>query len=438
MRKVLLLAAIAVLLAQTSTVRAGGFNIYELGSRAAALGGAFTATADDASAIFYNPAGMAFQPDGWQFSLNISPLTPGTKFSRAEGATAIQYPGDVESETAGNWFFPTGVYITYKKAAWSGGLGFFTPYGLGVEWDRKDTFSGRPLSTNAEIQGYYLSPVVTFQPHQRFALSVGGHLVKTNLTLENIVTANLGTGTDVTNVADVKIDGTSKWSVGLAAALMYKPVDQLTIGVNYKMGVTNEFRDQDATVTQRLTGSSDIDDAVAATLGDMLGTQNVSGDLDFPDLVVGALRYDFSPAFSLEFDYAWFGWSAFDEVVLSFENGETSTLEENYEDAWQLRFGGEYHYTDQLRFMIGYAHDETPQPKASMSALLPDANRNDYSLGFTWTSGSGRYDLTAGYMYVDFEDRDTLENGVGQNYDGFDGAYSTNTHIITLAYTRRF
>jgi len=437
-RKRLLYAALAVLLVPATTVWAGGFNIYELGSRATSMGGAFTATADDASAIFYNPAGMAYQPDGWQFSLNVSPLTPTNKFTRAQGVTAIQYPGDVESETAGNWFFPTGAYVTYKKADWSAGFGFFTPYGLGVEWDRKDTFSGRPLSTNAEIQGYYFSPVVTYQPTQRLALSVGGHAVKTSLTLENIQTANLGTGTDVINVADVKIEGTSDWAFGLAAALMYKPFDKLTLGVNYKMGLTNEFRDQDATVTQRLTGSPAVDNVVAAILGSKLGTQNVNGDLDFPDLLVGAARYDFNERFALEFDYAWFGWSTFDEVTLSFEDGSSTTLEENYEDSWEIRVGGVYRYSDQMAFMAGYVHDETPQPTASVSALLPDANRNDYSLGLTWTSGSGRYDLTAGYMLVAFEDRDTFENGVGQNYDGFDGAYSSLAHIITLGYTRRF
>ena len=63
LRKSPLAAALAVLLIAGSAW-AGGFNIYEMGARATALGGAFTATADDASALFYNPAGLAFQPDG--------------------------------------------------------------------------------------------------------------------------------------------------------------------------------------------------------------------------------------------------------------------------------------------------------------------------------------------------------------------------------------
>ncbi|HKI84962.1 MAG TPA: outer membrane protein transport protein [Candidatus Krumholzibacteria bacterium] len=438
MKRQLVLIALAVLFAPLPSAWAAGFNIYEMGSRATALGGAFTATADDPSAIFFNPAGLSFQPEGWQLSLNVSPLHPESKFTRSAGATALSYPGDVQSATAGKWFFPTGAYLSYKQGDWSAGFGVFTPFGLGVDWDRKDTFAGRPLSSNAEIQGYYLSPVVSYQPHRRLALSIGAHAVITHLTLENIATANLGTGADDLNIADVKINGTSHVSMGLAAALMYKPIDPLTLGLNYKMGVTNKFRGADATVTQRLTGSQSIDAAVTAALGSKLGTQGVSGDLDFPDLLMSAVRYEFSPRFALEADYVLVGWSTFDQVTLEFADGSSETLTENYENAWQIRVGGEYRHSDQLRFMAGYVHDTTPQPTGSISPLLPDANRNDYSLGVTWTSRDGRYDLTGGYMLVEFEDRNTIENGVGQNYDGLDGAYSSRAHIITLGYTRRF
>src|SRR5881396_3270333 len=38
-----------------------GFSIFEQGAKATAMGGAFAATADDPSAIFYNVAGIAQQ-----------------------------------------------------------------------------------------------------------------------------------------------------------------------------------------------------------------------------------------------------------------------------------------------------------------------------------------------------------------------------------------
>src|SRR5690242_3997102 len=44
-----------------STAFAAGFSIFEQGAKATAMGGAFSATADDPSAIFYNVAGIAQQ-----------------------------------------------------------------------------------------------------------------------------------------------------------------------------------------------------------------------------------------------------------------------------------------------------------------------------------------------------------------------------------------
>jgi long-chain fatty acid transport protein len=211
--------------------------------------------------------------------------------------------------------------------------------------------------------------------------------------------------------------------------------------VNYKQGVTNEFRDQDATFSQRDLNDDTLNALVEAnllaTVG-RIGTQNVSGDLDYPDILALAARYDFSPRFALEVDGVWFGWSAFDEVVLDFELAPTETLKENYADKWQFRVGGEYTHSEQLRFMLGYVRDQTPQPKESMSPLLPDASRNDFSIGGTWMTSSGLDEITLGYMLVEFEERDTLENGVGKNFDGFDAAYKSRAHILSLAYSRRF
>ena len=76
------LLAAAVLVAFAGTAHAAGFNIYEAGARATALGGAFTATADDGSALFYNASGMSFV-EGMAVDINLMPITPGFKFAEA-------------------------------------------------------------------------------------------------------------------------------------------------------------------------------------------------------------------------------------------------------------------------------------------------------------------------------------------------------------------
>lgn len=57
-------------------VHAEGFKLFNNGGKAATLAGAFTARADDSSAVYYNPAGLAFLT-GFQVNPNIlySPFT---------------------------------------------------------------------------------------------------------------------------------------------------------------------------------------------------------------------------------------------------------------------------------------------------------------------------------------------------------------------------
>ena len=49
------------MLAVSGAAFGAGFGLFEQGAKATAMGGAFAATADDPSAIFYNVAGIAQQ-----------------------------------------------------------------------------------------------------------------------------------------------------------------------------------------------------------------------------------------------------------------------------------------------------------------------------------------------------------------------------------------
>jgi long-chain fatty acid transport protein len=79
----------------------------------------------------------------------------------------------------------------------------------------------------------------------------------------------------------------------------------------------------------------------------------------------------------------------------------------------------------------GYFFDETPSPPASMSPLLPDANRNGFCLGGSYTSGQLRVDAAA--WYVSASERSTD----GQSRDHYDGSYKSRalTLGVSLGYT---
>ena len=70
----------AILLAQASLGTAAGFLIYEHGAAAMAMAGAFVSIANDPSAIFHNPAGIAFLK-GTQFSVGTTLIMPSGKMT---------------------------------------------------------------------------------------------------------------------------------------------------------------------------------------------------------------------------------------------------------------------------------------------------------------------------------------------------------------------
>ncbi len=405
-----------------STAHAGGFNIYEMGARATALGGAFTATADDGSAIFYNPAGLAWLDEGWHVSGNLSLVMPGSKLAMAEG-NAVQWPGNQTAETKAAIFPPSGLYASYRyNEEWAFGFGVFTPFGLGVEWDDPDNFPGRSIASNSQVQSFYLSPVITWRPASGIALSAGAHAVISHLTLERIITV----GTDLSIPADFELEGSSNVAFGPAFAMMLRPNDRFSFGINFKGAVTNEFEDQDASLDSRgQLAALDIE-------------TTVNGDLDFPSILAVGTRLALSDAFDFMVDYVFFDWSVFSEVVLDFAEGiPDAVIDEGYVDGHQWRIGGEYQHSPKLSFMGGFVYDMTPQPRFSMGPLLPDADRRDYSLGFTYRTDNG-YEFTGAYMLVDFLERSSLINGVGQNPEGFDANYRSIAHIPTFGVSKSF
>src|SRR5271163_2692007 len=69
----LLLAAPAIGLAQNENLIFGQPNTYGIGPRAIGMGGAFTAIADDASAAYWNPAGLS-QINSYEISVSSAPI----------------------------------------------------------------------------------------------------------------------------------------------------------------------------------------------------------------------------------------------------------------------------------------------------------------------------------------------------------------------------
>jgi long-chain fatty acid transport protein len=161
-------AVLAVmLLVLAPAARGSGFLIYEHGAAAMAMAGAFTSLAKDPSALWHNPAGLAF--------LEGTQIMGGATFIFPSGSVEFpDYPGSPSYDQVHKIFYPPNFYISHQLSDKTViGLGVTSPYGLGIEWPEPETFPWRYLGTKSDMITFCVNPAVAFKLTDRFSLGLG-------------------------------------------------------------------------------------------------------------------------------------------------------------------------------------------------------------------------------------------------------------------------
>jgi long-chain fatty acid transport protein len=419
MKKVLLV--ILVCLLPASMVMAAGFSIGEFGGRSATMGNAVVAQAYDASTLFYNPAGLGFL-DGTQLYGNVSVIFSSAKFV---GASPM-FP-DTVYKAKEQVFPPIGIYATHRfTEKFAVGLSLTTPFGLGLAWE--DDFPGRFISRDVTLETFYLTPVVAYTISPNLSVSAGLDVVLSSVNLQrNILLFNSQPGTG-TEVGEVEMDGSGKTAYGFTAGVMYKG-EKLGLGAMYRHKVSLKIEDASAKfkVYDNITPAG-----VGAVAKGLFVDQNGGTEINIPNYFAVGIYYKLLENLGAEIAYAWYGWSVFDKLDLSFDNPQLNqSIAEDYKNEYQLRFGAHYDVSPSFQIRAGYIYDRTPQPIQSVSPLLPDDTRSDFTFGFGYTTG--KFKVDAGYMFVDIGRRSTIENGEGMNDNGFNGEYNSRADILMLS-----
>lgn len=419
MKKVLMVIIVCML--SVSMVMAAGFSIGEFGARSATMGNAVTAQAYDASTLFYNPGGLGFLK-GTHFYGGVTGI-----FASASWVGAAPVFPDQIHNAKDQFFPPVGIYATHRfSEKFAAGLSFTTPFGLGLAWE--ETFPGRFISKDVALHTFYLTPVVAYTVNENLSIGVGLDVVLSSVNLQrNILLFNSVPGTG-TEVGEVELDGKGDPAVGFTAGVSYQG-EKFGLGASYRHKVTLKYKDASALFN---VFTSQLDPKTAAVANSLFVNQNGGTEINIPNYFVAGVYYKFTEKLGAEFDYAWYGWSEFDKIDLVFDDARLNqTIPEDYKNSYQLRFGAHYDFNQNFSVRAGYIYDKTPQPVESVSPLLPDDTRDDWTFGFGYTAG--RFTVDAGYMFVDIGRRSTVVDGEGKNHNGFDGDYSSNADLFMLS-----
>jgi long-chain fatty acid transport protein len=419
-------AAVASTLLAAAPAIGGGFSVFEQGARGMGFAGAFTAVADDPSAIFHNPAGLAFL-EGHQLYLGGTVVQPKSSF-----AGDAPHPGVGVAERADIPLIPLGTFY-YSQPLGSTlafGLGLDAPFGLQTRWANPDRYTGRFVSLDATLRVVSINPTLAWRIGSHVAVAGGLDARLSTVALKRrIPNLNPFTGA-IVDIAEVGLSSDVGVGWGWNAGLLVKPSAGLSVGASYRHKVRIDYEGT-ATFRQISTQSAVLDRIVAAGLPS--GSPAATTSIAFPAVATAGIAGRWR-GWTLATDAARFRWSTFDRVdihVAGYSHLDEAIIED-YTDSWQFRAGLERRFSDHFAIRGGVFYDQSPAPASSVSPLLPDADRIGYAFG--WTVGGRRLTLDAAAWYFDFKERSTE----GRNRDDYNGTYSNSALTVSASVGFRF
>jgi long-chain fatty acid transport protein len=451
--KLILACTLATLTGAASLASAAGLKVNEQGAKAMAMGNAFTAQADDPSALFYNPAGIAFLK-GTQVNLGSTIIyVPSTEFT---GTTPLSgtAPNGVGStvvfENAKNdIFIAPAMYATYSFEGMplSLGLGVNSIYPLAKSWDNSSAF--RNQVTNIAVKPINFQPTVAYR-FDDWNLAVAGGIDVTHAIVTLQQTVNYA-DPNVPNTAYeyglMGLDATAT-DVGYNLGLKWKALPNLSFGAAYRSKIDLKFKGDANFLATSPSGISAFGMTSDTTSYNtrMRAVSTVSSTITLPDSIGLGVAWQPTEKLTLEFDAERTGWSSMKALEFKFDSPQFAASNNNpkaldWKDVWCYKVGGQYAWSKNLDLRAGYMFDQNPVPDSTLGPLLPDADRHSFSVG--QGIHNEYFSLDLAYMWTHFVERtvnnQNLENGQPKsNLLGENGTFKSDVHLFGGSITVKF
>ncbi len=412
------------MLAVSGTAAASGFALIE--QSGSGLGNAFAggaASAEDASTIFFNPAGMS-RLNGKQLVVAGNMIKPSAKFSDtgSSPATASGQPLGGNGGDAGSWaLVPNAYFVMQTKPDVRFGLGINAPFGLKTDYEAG--WAGRFQALKSEVKTININPAMSYQLNDMVSLGLGFDYQKIDAELTNNVV--LGAGV----VGSAKVTGNdSAWGYNLGTLIQVNPDTRL--GVAYR-----------SSINYKLSGNL----LVTSASGSVVQNPDVTADIKMPDSLSLSGFSKIDPNWDVMADFTWTGWSKFKELkVVNSSTGATASLtNENWKNTYRVSVGANHHYNEQWTARAGVAFDQAAVSDTYRTARIPDNDR-------TWLSVGGQFKpnkesaLDFGYAHLFVKDS-TISNNNGSagtpstaTVGNLVGTYKNSVDIFSVQYAYSF
>jgi long-chain fatty acid transport protein len=383
------IAVTSALALLTGAQPAGAAGFYIKEQSVTGLGRAFageSAMSEDASTIFFNPAGMT-RLQGPEATAGVHLLVPRADLENRGSTSTIQRPAGAVTQPiggsdGGNPYDPTPVpnaYFAYPlmdRNLWVG-LGVSAPFGLANKYNA-DWF-GRYDSIESDLLTLDIAPSVAYKVLDWVSIGGGIDIQYADAKLTNAIFTG---GPDAIS----KLEG-NDWSVGYNVGILFEPLPTTRVGIHYRSQI-NHTLDGDVNVSGALIDSSP-------------GT----ADLDLPDVIAVGFAHEVTPDLTLMAEYNWYGWSNFKEIRVKRPGESDQVVTQNYDDTFSVAVGAQYKLNEAWTVRSGFQYDETPTVNGFRSTRTPDGDRYWLSAGLSYDV-SDNFTVDVAYTHVFIADAD--------------------------------
>jgi long-chain fatty acid transport protein len=409
------------------TASAAGFAIIE--HSAQGMGNAFAgggAIAEDASAVWFNPASITRLPSQMQAAGHVILVS----FDFTDGGST--FPGGTLSGAPTNdggedALVPNFYYIRALNERLSFGLAVNAPFGLATEYD--NNWTGRYHAIESEIINLNVNPALAWKANEVFSVGAGVSLNYIDAKLNNFV--DFGTLLGAPGAADGFVENEADdISFGYNFGLFYEPSDRTRFSMTYR-----------SQINHKLEGDADFRN-VPAPLSAFFFDDDIKVGASLPDSFSISAFHMLTPKIGIMGDATWTGWSDIPELRIVFDNpanalGSGTSVEDlQWEDVWRLSLGLSYYQSDRLTLRTGVAYDQAPVPNPVLrTPRLPDNDRIWVSVGASYRINN-KMSADFGYTHLFIDDTNIARtNSTGATLIG---EYESEADIISLGFNYIF
>ena len=403
MKKVMLKTTLSLAVAMASTqLFASGFALNEQSISGMGTGFAGrSSSADDASTVFGNPAGMS--------RLKREQVSGGVAFIDAHAdisdASSSPNSGTNKGDMVPFMGVPMGYYVKPIDDQWAFGFGVYAPFGLVTDYE--NGFAGKYFGSKSEVKIVTLQPTVSYAFNDKVSIGFGPTINHISGTLES----NLSI-TQAAPDGKVKIEGDDT-ALGYNIGILVQATDSTRVGLTYH-----------SKVKYKLEGDTKVNYNLLGAVGQNPNQKyDASLDITTPESVDFSVTHQLDDQWTLYAGSTWTRWSRLKEITVENKgvpailNGQFGTIteEQNWHDTWAHAIGASYQLNKQWVLRTGLSVDQAPTNNVDRSPRIPTGDRKIFSLGAGW-SPTDDLTIDVAYSYLREESVKINNSNGRQNY----------------------